>query len=194
MKTVGINRRSRTRVNDRILVVDYCRRIASEKRHARPARGFTREDARVIHQSSLTALDLDRLLAWMKTNNLTAVTDYLVGELERLARAGSISSSRFHTPHIVFDNCKRVRPSRCSASSKQRAMKRWARGLKKVGRLALVLPCRDNSTRTFSCAQASDIVPNERRRANLYPRKISGECSRHLQLGNARGLLAIVTG
>src|SRR6266852_6080075 len=51
----------------------------------------------------INSVDLDRLLAWMKTNNLTAVTDYLVGELRRLARAGvDFGVLASNTPHIVF--------------------------------------------------------------------------------------------
>src|SRR5713101_1165950 len=59
----------------------------------------------------INSVDLDRLLAWMKTNDLTAVTDYLADELERLARSpvdfGVLASN---TPHIVFDELQKRSP------------------------------------------------------------------------------------
>ena len=47
---------------------------------------------------------MTKLLAWMGANQLSKVTDYLVDELQRLARAGAdFGIIAANTPHIVFE-------------------------------------------------------------------------------------------
>src|SRR5260370_6321963 len=82
----------------------------------------------------INSVDLDRLLAWMKTNNLTAVTDYLVGELERLARAGvDFGVLASNTPHIVFDELQTRSPIPLLSIVEATRDEALARGLQKVG-------------------------------------------------------------
>ena len=82
----------------------------------------------------INSVDLDRLLAWMKTNNLTAVTDYLAGELQRLARAGiDFGVLASNTPHIVFEELQRRSPIPLLSIVEATRDEARARGLKKVG-------------------------------------------------------------
>ena len=57
---------------------------------------------------TINSVDLNRLLAWVGANELDAITDYLVSEIERLARAGAdFGAIAANTPHIVFDEIRR---------------------------------------------------------------------------------------
>src|SRR5258708_12958348 len=59
----------------------------------------------------INSVDISRLLAWMKADNLAAVTDYLPAELERLARAGAdFGALASNTPHIVFNDLQNRSP------------------------------------------------------------------------------------
>jgi len=59
----------------------------------------------------INSVDLKRMIAWMGDNELDKVTDYLVGEFEKLEKAGvDFAALTANTPHIVFDELKqRVR-------------------------------------------------------------------------------------
>jgi aspartate racemase len=51
----------------------------------------------------INSIDVTKLLAWMGASQLSEVTDYLVDELQRLARAGAdFGIIAANTPHIVF--------------------------------------------------------------------------------------------
>ncbi len=56
----------------------------------------------------INSVNLKQLLAWMSIDQLNEVTDYLVAEIEKLARAGAnFAALASNTPHIVFDEIKR---------------------------------------------------------------------------------------
>jgi len=55
----------------------------------------------------INSVDLKRMIAWMSADELDKVTDYLVGEFEKLERAGvDFAALTANTPHIVFDELK----------------------------------------------------------------------------------------
>ncbi|HET6977744.1 MAG TPA: amino acid racemase [Pyrinomonadaceae bacterium] len=55
----------------------------------------------------INSVDLQRMIAWMSANELDKVTDYLVGEFEKLEKAGvDFAALTANTPHIVFDELK----------------------------------------------------------------------------------------
>jgi aspartate racemase len=52
----------------------------------------------------INSVDLKRMIDWMNAGELGKVTDYLVGEFEKLQRAGvEFAALTANTPHIVFD-------------------------------------------------------------------------------------------
>ena len=52
----------------------------------------------------INSVDLKRMIGWMDAGELDKVTDYLVGEFEKLQRAGvDFAALTANTPHIVFD-------------------------------------------------------------------------------------------
>jgi aspartate racemase len=56
----------------------------------------------------INSINLTKLLDLVSANQLAAVADYLVGEVERLARAGAdFALFASNTPHIVFDEVQR---------------------------------------------------------------------------------------
>ena len=56
----------------------------------------------------INSIDVTKLLGWMGANQLSEVTDYLVDELQKLARAGAdFGIIAANTPHIVFDEVQR---------------------------------------------------------------------------------------
>ena len=59
----------------------------------------------------INSVDLKRMIAWMGAGELEKVTDYLVGEFEKLQKAGvDFAALTANTPHIVFEELQqRVR-------------------------------------------------------------------------------------
>lgn len=56
----------------------------------------------------INSVNLKQLLQWMSENELGMVTNYLVDEIEKLARAGAdFAALASNTPHIVFDEIQR---------------------------------------------------------------------------------------
>lgn len=52
----------------------------------------------------INSVDMKRMIGWMNAGELDKVTDYLVGEFEKLQRAGvDFAALTANTPHIIFD-------------------------------------------------------------------------------------------
>jgi len=74
------------------------------------------------------------MLGLIGANELTQVTDYLVGEVQNLARAGAdFGLLAANTPHIVFDEIQRQSPIPLISIVEVTCKEAQARGLKKVG-------------------------------------------------------------
>jgi aspartate racemase len=59
----------------------------------------------------INSIDLTKMLNLVSTNDLAALTDYLLQEIARLKRAGAtIGLLAANTPHIVFDELQQVSP------------------------------------------------------------------------------------
>ena len=59
----------------------------------------------------INSVDVNKLLDWMGAGQLGEVTDYLAGELQRLARAGAdFGIIAANTPHIVFGDLQKRSP------------------------------------------------------------------------------------
>src|SRR5882672_2569680 len=156
--------------------------------HAQDARG-TSNPSIIIN-----SVDVNRLLAWMKADNLAAVTDYLVGELERLARAGvDFGVIAANTPHIVFDELQKR--SRIPLLSIVEATRNEAevRGMKKVGLFGTRFTMQAQFyPEVFSRADIQLIVPNDEEQTYIHE-KYLGELLHDIFSPETRaGLLAIV--
>jgi aspartate racemase len=59
----------------------------------------------------INSVDLKKMLLFIEANELTEVTEYLVGEVQKLARAGAdFGLLAAGTPHLVFDEVNRQSP------------------------------------------------------------------------------------
>jgi aspartate racemase len=84
----------------------------------------------------IESVEVRKLLAWMESGNLAAVTNYLSSAIEKLAAAGAdFALLSANTPHIVFDELART--SRLPLLSIVEATRDYAsaRGLRKVALL-----------------------------------------------------------
>jgi len=80
--------------------IEYYRSIISSYREQKPDGGYP---AILVNSVNLT-----QLIEWMNINNLWKVTEYLILEVERLAKAGAdFGALASNTPHIVFDEIQR---------------------------------------------------------------------------------------
>jgi aspartate racemase len=62
-------------------------------------------------QIIINSVDLKRMLSFIEANELREATEYLVGEVQKLARAGAdFGLLAAGTPHIVFDEISRQSP------------------------------------------------------------------------------------
>src|SRR5688572_6545533 len=59
----------------------------------------------------INSIDMTKMLNYVGTNDLAALTTYLLQEIRRLAQAGAtLGLLAANTPHIVFDDLQQVSP------------------------------------------------------------------------------------
>src|SRR2546430_14017941 len=142
----------------------------------------------------INSVDLNQLIAWMNANELDEAAEYLVHEIERLARAGAeFGALASNTPHIVFDQIRarspipliRIVESTCDAAR--------ALGIKRVGLLGTRFTMqRRFYSEVFSRAGIDLIVPDETEQGYIHE-KYMGELLNNIFLPETRaGLLEIV--
>ena len=141
----------------------------------------------------INSIDLSKLIRWMNADELDAVTDYLVAEIEKLERAGvDFAVLASNTPHIVF-NQVRARVSVPMISIVEATRDR-ARDLK-LQRPALFgtrFTMQGQFYReVFAEAGIQIVVPNEAERAFIHE-KYMGELLNNLFLPETRERLAAI--
>ncbi len=83
--------------------IDYYRRLLATHQELRPGEGAP--------SIIINSLDVNKGLGMVGANQLGQLTEYLVFEIERLARAGAeCGLLSANTPHIVFDDVSRRSP------------------------------------------------------------------------------------
>jgi aspartate racemase len=108
--------------------IEYYRLIIAAYREQKPDGSYP---AIVIN-----SVDLTKLVGWFESNELSKVTEYLVGEIHKLARAGAdFGLLSANTPHIVFDEIRRQSPIPLISIVEATCEAAKALGLKKVGLL-----------------------------------------------------------
>ena len=142
----------------------------------------------------INSVNVNLLLAWMNAGDLASVTDYLVTELERLARAGvDFGVIAANTPHIVFDEIRK----RCSIpllsiveATRDEAA---ARGMKRVGLLGTRFTMQARFyPEVFARANLTIVVPDQEEQSYIHE-KYLGELLKGVFLPETRErLLGIV--
>ena len=81
--------------------IEYYRLLVASYREHRPDGSFP--------PILINSIDMTKMLALIGANQMAEVTDYLSGEVNKLARAGAdFGLLAANTPHIVFDEIKRL--------------------------------------------------------------------------------------
>jgi len=82
----------------------------------------------------INSIDLKKMLDLIGANELAKVAEYLVGEVQKLARAGAdFGLLASNTPHIVFDDIRRQSPIPLVSIVEAACEAAQALGLKRVG-------------------------------------------------------------
>jgi aspartate racemase len=82
----------------------------------------------------INSIDMKKMLDFVGANDLAGVTEYLLGEVRKLARAGAeVGFLASNTPHIVFEDIQRQSPLPLISIEEATCAATAALGLKKVG-------------------------------------------------------------
>jgi len=82
----------------------------------------------------INSIDLNRMIHLVESNDLEGVIEYVVGEVEKLARAGAdFGALSSNTPHIVFEEISRQVPIPLISIVETTCEAAKALGLKRVG-------------------------------------------------------------
>lgn len=82
----------------------------------------------------INSIDLKKVLDLVGANELAMLTEYVVGELQKVARAGAdFGALASNTPHIVFDDIRRRSPIPLISIVEATCEAARALGLKQVG-------------------------------------------------------------
>jgi len=179
--------------------IEYYRLIIAAYRDRQSGPGVPPVDAQDARAASypsiiINSVDLTRLLAWIRANEMDAFTNYLSAEIERLARAGAdFGVLASNTPHLVFDELRRRSPiplisiveSTCGAAQKL--------GLKRVGLFGTRFTMQARFYfEVFAKAGMTIVVPQEDEQAYIHE-KYMQELLNNIFLPETRQrLLAIV--
>jgi len=165
--------------------VEYYRYIIAGYRHQKPDGGYP---AVIVNSVNLT-----QLLEWMSANELEKVIEYLVGEVERLAKAGAdFGALASNTPHIVFDEIQRQSRIPLISIVEATCERAQALGFKKVALFGTRYTMQSKFyPDVFSSSGITLVVPSPEEQTYIHD-KYMGELLNNIFLAETRqGLLAI---
>jgi aspartate racemase len=142
----------------------------------------------------INSVDLNKARDLVTANSLAELTEYLVAEVQRLARAGAdFGLITANTPHIVFDDIQRQSPIPLLSIVGATCQAVRALGLKKVGLLGTRFTMQGRFfPEVFEKAGITLVVPGEDEQAWLHE-KYFGELVNGVFLPETRErILAII--
>ena len=157
--------------------IEYYRLIIAAYRERQSGTGVPpvdnhAQDARATSYPSIiiNSVDLTKLLGWVGANELGAFTDFLVGEIERLARAGAdFGALASNTPHLVFDELQRRSPIPLISIVESTCDAAQALGLKRVALFGTSFTMKGSFyPDVFSRAGITIVVPTEDEQAYIH--------------------------
>jgi len=108
--------------------VEYYRGIVAGYRQRRPDGSYP--------SIFINSISVSKLLGWMDAGQLSEVVDYLLDELQKLARAGAdFSIIAANTPHIVFEEVQRRSSVRLISIVEATCAEATKQGIRKAGLL-----------------------------------------------------------
>lgn len=154
------------------------------------------QDARATSYPSIiiNSIDLSKLIAWMNADQLDEAADYVLHEIERLARAGAdFGALASNTPHIVFDHLRAHSPIPLISIVESTRDAAQTLGLKRVGLFGTRFTMQGRFyMEVFSKAGIHLIVP-DRAEQDYIHEKYMNELLNNMFVAETRaGLLAIV--
>lgn len=142
----------------------------------------------------INSIDMKTMLSLIEAGELAATTELLLGEIERLARAGAdFGLLAAGTPHIVFDELAPRSPIPLISIVEATCAAAVALGLKRLGLFGTRFTMRGRFyADVFSQAGIALVVPDEAGQAYIHE-KYFGELVKGIILPETRaGLLKIV--
>ena len=142
----------------------------------------------------INSIDVQRVLATVGAGELKALTDWLLTELEKLARAGAdFGIMASNTPHIVFDDLERQSPLPLISIVAETAAVATSRGLKRLGLFGTRFTMQGTVYRNVFAARDMLVVPPEPADLDYIHEKYMSELVAGVFLPETRaGLFAIV--
>jgi len=181
--------------------IEYYRLIIAGYRERQSGEGVPpvenhAQDARATSYPSIiiNSIDLTKLLRWVGANELDAFTDFLVGEVEKLARAGvNFGALASNTPHIVFAEIRRRSPIPLISIVESTRDAARALGMKRVGLFGTSFTMQGRFyPDVFSQAGINIIVPAEDEQAYIHEKYMKDLLNGILLPETRERLLAIV--
>jgi aspartate racemase len=143
----------------------------------------------------INSIDLKKMLGLIEVHQLAEVTEYLVGEVQKLARAGAdFGLLASNTPHIVFDEIRRQSPIPLISIVETTCDAAKALGLKRLGLFGTRFTMQGRFySDVFSNEGIAIIAPDEADRSDIHE-KYMGELVNGIFLPETRErLLTIVS-
>jgi aspartate racemase len=123
----------------------------------------------------INSIDLTKVLRWAGTNDLEALTEFLLSEIERLAHAGvAFGALASNTPHLVFDELRRRSTIPLISIVEATADAAQALGLQRVGLFGTSFTMNGGFYQSvFSRAGMTIILPTASEQAYIHEKYLS---------------------
>ena len=144
----------------------------------------------------LTSLDVQKLLALMNHDNLPGVVDYLVPEIDRLARAGAdFAFIAANTPHIVFDELQQRTAIPLVSIVEASCAEMKTRGIKRAGLLGTRFTMQAHFYQDVSSREGiALLVPDKDERTYIHDKYVNELLNNIFLPATRERLLAIIDG
>lgn len=142
----------------------------------------------------INSIDMNRMRGLVETNQREQLAEYLLGELRRLADAGSdFALLASNTPHLIFDELERRAPVPLLSIMRVTLDEAVALKLKKVGLLGTRFTMRGGVYKEVFARGGIEIVTPDETDQDYVHEKYMGELIEGVFLPETReGLLAVV--
>lgn len=142
----------------------------------------------------INSVDLKKILDLVGADELAMLTEYVVGEVQKLARAGAdFGALASNTPHIVFDDIRRQSPIPLISIVEATCGAAQALGLKKAGLFGTRFTMQGRFyPEVFSKAGITLAVPEQEEQACIHDKYMSELVHGIVQPETRERLLAIV--
>jgi aspartate racemase len=181
--------------------IEYYRLIIAAYRERQrgpgvPAVDEHAQEARATNYPSMiiNSVNFVELLALVTANDLNGMTDYLVNEVEKLARAGAnFGVIAANTPHLVFDSIHERSPIPLISIVKATCVRAQTLGLEKVGLFGTRFTMQARFyPDVFSRAGITIILPEEEEQSYIHEKYMSDLVNGIILPETRARLLAIV--